>query len=205
MLGENIKTLRKQKGYSQDTLAAQLNVVRQTISKWEKGHSVPDAEMLERIATVFEVSVSKLLGNNIPESDNSSDINGIVKQLAILNEQLANQNRNRKLILKIVLISIASLILICVMSFALLLPLYGIKSSSAITASVELYCTLDGEEYSYEITYDEQNRVITTAGDEWINEHIQTEQYTDANILISQIEDYFTEHGGTCEIIDDME
>ena len=108
MLGENIKTLRKQKGYSQDTLAAQLNVVRQTISKWEKGHSVPDAEMLERIATVFEVSVSKLLGNNIPESDNSSDINGIVKQLVILNEQLANQNRNRKLILKIVLISIAS-------------------------------------------------------------------------------------------------
>ena len=37
MLSENIKTLRKQKGYSQETLAAQLNVVRQTVSKWEKG------------------------------------------------------------------------------------------------------------------------------------------------------------------------
>lgn len=39
MLGENIKILRKEKGYSQETLAAQLHVVRQTVSKWEKGVS----------------------------------------------------------------------------------------------------------------------------------------------------------------------
>ena len=61
MLGENIKALRKQKGYSQETLAQQLNVVRQTISKWEKGLSVPDAEMLERMAALFEVSTDALL------------------------------------------------------------------------------------------------------------------------------------------------
>ncbi|MCR4929008.1 MAG: helix-turn-helix domain-containing protein, partial [Lachnospiraceae bacterium] len=50
MLGENIKTLRKQKGFSQETLAQQLNVVRQTVSKWEKGISVPDAEMLNALS-----------------------------------------------------------------------------------------------------------------------------------------------------------
>ena len=40
MLSDNIKILRKKKGYSQETLAEQLQVVRQTISKWEKGVSL---------------------------------------------------------------------------------------------------------------------------------------------------------------------
>ncbi len=46
MLNENIKTLRKTKGLSQEELAIKLNVVRQTISKWENGLSVPDSSML---------------------------------------------------------------------------------------------------------------------------------------------------------------
>ena len=40
MLNENIKNLRKAKGLSQEELAIQLNVVRQTVSKWEKGGSL---------------------------------------------------------------------------------------------------------------------------------------------------------------------
>ncbi|MDF2700588.1 MAG: helix-turn-helix transcriptional regulator [Haloplasmataceae bacterium] len=70
MFNENFKTLRKQKGMSQETLAQQLNIVRQTISKWEKGLSVPDADMLTRIAELFEVSVSELLGSKIEEEKN---------------------------------------------------------------------------------------------------------------------------------------
>ena len=46
MLNENIKSLRKSKGLSQEELAIKLNVVRQTISKWEKGLSVPDSDLL---------------------------------------------------------------------------------------------------------------------------------------------------------------
>ena len=46
MLNENIKNLRKSKGLSQEELAVKLNVVRQTVSKWENGLSVPDADML---------------------------------------------------------------------------------------------------------------------------------------------------------------
>lgn len=64
MLSDNIKILRKKKGYSQETLAEQLHVVRQTISKWEKGISVPDAVMLDRMAELFEVPVSVLLGGD---------------------------------------------------------------------------------------------------------------------------------------------
>lgn len=67
MLNENLKTLRKNKGYSQEELAVRLNVVRQTVSKWEKGLSVPDAQMLMEIAEVFSVSVNELLGNDIEQ------------------------------------------------------------------------------------------------------------------------------------------
>ena len=62
MLNDNIKNLRKQKGYTQETLAQSLNIVRQTVSKWEKGYSVPDADMLEKLSDVLEVPVSDLLG-----------------------------------------------------------------------------------------------------------------------------------------------
>ena len=65
MFGENLKTLRKQKDFSQEELAARLHVVRQTVSKWEKGLSVPDADALIRLAEVLEVSVSELLGAKI--------------------------------------------------------------------------------------------------------------------------------------------
>ena len=79
MLGENLKALRKQKGMSQEVMAQQLNVVRQTVSKWEQGLSVPDAQMLTRIAELFEVPVSSLLGESIEENVN---INEIAVQLA---------------------------------------------------------------------------------------------------------------------------
>lgn len=65
MFGENLKTLRKQKGFSQEELATRLHVVRQTISKWEKNLSVPDADTLIRLAEILEVSVSELLGEKL--------------------------------------------------------------------------------------------------------------------------------------------
>ena len=101
MLKENLKTLRKQKGMSQEVLAQQLNVVRQTISKWEKGLSVPDADMLIRIADLFDTSVSELLGNKIEQEENVSDI---AVQLALLNEQLAQKAKIRKRIIAVITI-----------------------------------------------------------------------------------------------------
>ena len=69
MLSENLKKLRIQKGLSQEELAIKLNVVRQTISKWEKGLSVPDSEMLIRIAEELGVSVTTLLGEEVKEKE----------------------------------------------------------------------------------------------------------------------------------------
>lgn len=99
MLNYNIKALRKERGMTQEELAIRLNVVRQTVSKWEKGLSVPDAEMLQRLAEALEVSVSRLLGGTEERTQNTNEI---ASQLARINEQLAVQNRRQKTIWKTV-------------------------------------------------------------------------------------------------------
>ena len=109
MFGENLKTLRKQKGFSQEELATRLHVVRQTISKWEKNLSVPDADTLSRLAEILEVSVSELLGAKIENENTASDV---AEQLSRINEQLAIKNRRSRRIWKIVAIILAAIILI---------------------------------------------------------------------------------------------
>lgn len=99
MLKENLVTLRKQKGLSQETVADRLHVVRQTVSKWEKGLSVPDADALQRLAELYEVSVSQLLGENI---DGEPTPDRVAEQLAAINEQLAIKNRRARRIWKII-------------------------------------------------------------------------------------------------------
>lgn len=120
MFNENLKTLRKAKGLSQEELAIRLNVVRQTISKWEKGLSVPDANMLIAIAEILETSVSELLGAKIVDE---TDTNHVAEQLSRINEQLAIKNRRAKLIWKIILGAI-----IAVIMFNILLVVIGIVS-----------------------------------------------------------------------------
>lgn len=116
MLGENIKTLRKNKGLTQEELAARLNVVRQTVSKWEKGFSVPDADILQRIAEILEVDVKLLLGSDI---ELEADSNSISDQLSRLNEQLAVKNRRSRKIRKIVGIVLIIVAILVILSGAL--------------------------------------------------------------------------------------
>lgn len=90
MFQENLKTYRKAKGLTQEDLAVRLHVVRQTISKWEKGLSVPDAALLVRLSEVLEVPVSQLLGAPLPPESSTDQV---AEQLARINEQLAQKNR----------------------------------------------------------------------------------------------------------------
>ena len=109
MLSENIKNLRKNKGLTQEELASKLNVVRQTVSKWEKGLSVPDAELLSKLAEVLETDVATLLGKEIlPEKETDK----IAEQLSRINEQLVIKNRRTKTVLKTVVITLLSLLFI---------------------------------------------------------------------------------------------
>ena len=95
MLKENIKILRKQKGLSQEELSIKLNVVRQTISKWEQGLSVPDAEMLVSISEALDTSVSTLLGQTITEVENN-ELKIISEKLELINRQLYQQIKSKR-------------------------------------------------------------------------------------------------------------
>lgn len=93
MFGENLKAMRKAKGYTQQELAMKLNVVRQTVSKWEKGYSVPDAEILVEIADVLDTDVSVLLGKEVSDEESRDEV---AIQLAKISEQLAIKKQKKQ-------------------------------------------------------------------------------------------------------------
>lgn len=121
MFNENLRNLRKQKGLSQEELAERLHVVRQTVSKWEKGLSIPDADLLIRIAEIFETSVSILLGDTVEPSENK---NIIAQKLEQLNALLAEKNRRSRRIWKVVAIILISIAVITVLLIILNISTY---------------------------------------------------------------------------------
>ena len=126
MFAENLKKIRKDKGYTQEILAEKLNVVRQTVSKWEKGLSLPDVDMLSKIANVLETNVNILLDGQITTTDQSE----IVKQLAKINEQLTIKNRRYKKIMKTI-----AIILLIIVIFGILLVILNIGTFISISNS----------------------------------------------------------------------
>ena len=115
MLKDNLKTLRKNKGLSQEELSVKLNVVRQTVSKWEQGLSVPDAEMLISISEVFETPVSTILGENIDEQE-KNDLKVISEKLEVINEQLSKkQKQKRNIFVNTLIITDVCLILLFIL------------------------------------------------------------------------------------------
>ena len=109
MLNENIKRLRKTKGLSQDELAIKMNVVRQTISKWENGLSVPDSSMLISLADELDTTVSELLGETVSEPV-ADDLKTISEKLEVINLQLAKRNAEKIKLARWILISLCLLI-----------------------------------------------------------------------------------------------
>ena len=204
MLSDNIKILRKKKGYSQETLAEQLHVVRQTISKWEKGISVPDAVMLDRMAELFEVPVSVLLGGGLEvEEEQPSELNEIAQQLAVLNDQLVQQAVRRRKVIRYAFVGVFAAIFVLI-GAAIGLRVYTESQlrDEASLRTVRYECTLDGESYVYEASYNSQYQILYEGGDAWISNHVRPEQYEDVNVLSAQMQDDFEEKGGTCTIID---
>lgn len=121
MFSENLKSLRKQKGLSQEELAERLHVVRQTISKWEKGLSVPDADLLIPIADIFEISVSALLGDAV---ETTEEKNIIAQKLEQLNSLLAERNRRNHRIWKGIVIVLISILVITLLLIVFSIPVH---------------------------------------------------------------------------------
>lgn len=98
MLSENLRRARAASGLSQTELAARLNVVRQTVSKWEKGLSVPDAEQLIALSEALGTPVGALLGEAAAVPEEGDPVRALAAQLEIVNAQLARQaERTRRI------------------------------------------------------------------------------------------------------------
>lgn len=111
MLSENIKTIRKSKGLSQQELAVKLNVVRQTVSKWEQGLSVPDSDLLIALSEALETPVSTLLGETVIESEVDT-VKALSEKLEIINLQFARRTAMRKAFLHWSLIALCAVIVV---------------------------------------------------------------------------------------------
>jgi putative transcriptional regulator len=134
MLNENMKAIRKSKGLSQQELAIKLNVVRQTISKWEQGLSVPDSDMLISISEVLETPVSTLLGETVIETE-VDNLKAISEKLEVINLQLAQRKTTRRKILHWLFISLCVVIvIISVVLIAINSPYLGWNYSDPETA-----------------------------------------------------------------------
>lgn len=119
MLHENIKNLRKAKGLSQEELALRLHVVRQTISKWEQGLSVPDSQMLLSLADELDTSVSMLLGESVPDQNLSEmNLKSISEKLENINLQLAERRELQIRRIRRLLSSLCAVLLIAFIAFA---------------------------------------------------------------------------------------
>lgn len=142
MFNENLKNVRKSKGFTQAELAVKVNVVRQTVSKWEKGLSVPDADTLQKIAEVLEIDVSQLLGAEIPKEESKNEI---AEQLARINEQLAVKNKRSGRIWKTVGIVFLVIIVINVLVTIMGVCAFNFNKSSK-TEEIQVEEQIEGEE-----------------------------------------------------------
>ena len=210
MLSENIKTLRKQKGYSQEQLADKLNVVRQTVSKWEKGLSVPDADMLEDIADIFEVEVGELLGSEILTQTETTEIGELVKQLTILNEYFSDKIRRRKKRQAIFKRCISVVCIVAILFSSYITVCFVVSKWEQIfrrEGSIELQCTLENKTYDVKIRYWQDNGEIhgvqwSGGSPEEISNILEGSPSSDktAQAVANEVESYFTKKGGTCEV-----
>ena len=138
MLHENLKRIRKSKGLSQGELAIKINVVRQTISKWEQGLSVPDSEMLLKISEALDTPVSVLLGGAVTEESEENDLQIMASKLELLNEQYANNCEHRRKYRRFIFIIIALISAGTLLSnaVALIYELYANASFNTMDAGI---------------------------------------------------------------------
>ena len=127
-LGDNIQYLRKMNDITQEELAEKLFVSRQTISKWEKNYSVPDAEVFVKLADVLEVQTSQLLGVKVDSDVQTIEEkqNAYAEQLAHIAEQMAIRNRQRKRIWKTIGITFAVIIVIYIILIVMNIAFFSV-------------------------------------------------------------------------------
>ena len=184
-LGEKIIKMRKQKNLSQEDLAEQMGVTRQTISNWELNETTPNIMEAKKLSKIFNKSLDELVENDIK---------------SILENKISNTEKLAGIILK--LLKGAGIVFIVLIAFEFIAFIaigvsHFVKRQEAITEA-NVVCTLDGEEYAYKIEYDEKGTIRMAGGSVYIADNVHTENYNKEKDLMNAIEAYFKEQGGTC-------
>ena len=128
VVGDFLRETRLRKGYTQEEVANRLHVTRQTISKWEKNYSIPDAEVLVKLADVLEVQTSQLLGVKVDSDVQTTEEkqNAYAEQLAHIAEQMAIRNRQRKRIWKTIGIAFAVIIVVYIILIVMNIAFFSV-------------------------------------------------------------------------------
>lgn len=185
-LGEKIASLRKKNNLSQEELAEQVGVTRQTISKWELSETTPDINQAKILSKIFNISLDELTDN---------DIKGILVDKVSNTEKLAGITIK---ILKVLGIGLLILFIIDIVAFIFFNVQRTTLKDNNIVGKYSISCKLEDKEYLYEVEYNKNYQAINSGGDAWIANHIDIEKYEDANQIIAHIEDYFKDHAGSC-------
>lgn len=207
MLSENLQRLRAQSGLSQKELAEKLHVVRQTVSKWEKGLSVPDADMLLKLAAIFHATPNELLGVEDPKPLNTEELTW---RTTVISEQIQAQTQRFDRALD----TVKRVVLLVVVLFfglpMLAVALYAIPefSGSAATQEAAINRTiieyeLDGQTSQFVIDLDayDSTTAIGCTGSPAIAAAVNAQQFYNIPGSASDLEEaicaYIEEHSGT--------
>ena len=136
ILSEKIALLRKQNGWSQEQLAEQLHISRQSISKWESGASIPDLDKIIKLSSIFSISTDYLLKDEMEELEyiQTTDIpeEGQSRSISI-EEADSYMNLVQELAKKIALA-----VSICILSPICLIVLSGLAEYKAFPMSADM-------------------------------------------------------------------
>lgn len=187
-IGYKIAELRKRNNFSQEELAEQLGVTRQTISKWELEETTPDIKQAKELSKIFNVSLDELANN---------DISNILIEKVSNTEKLAGITIN---ILKAIGIFMIVIFVVGVIGF-ILINFSSLKVEDRdIAGKISFTCNIDNKEYTYEVQYNKNRQVIYGGGDSYIANHTDVEDCEDADKAKAHVEDWFKEHNGLCVI-----
>lgn len=209
MLSENIARLREEHGLTQKQLAEKLHVVRQTVSKWEKGTSMPDAETLVKLAEIFGTTPNELLDIETPQL---LDVGELTWRTAVISEQLRVQQQRTEGVLDMVKRIFVFLMLVFVVipfgifTIAFIEQEIRVATQQPASAPADqtlIEYTLNGQDGQFAINYDPGNpsRPISYFGSEEIAEAVDADSYLNrpntANEFEFAIYEYIEDNGGT--------
>lgn len=177
-LGNLILKYRKQKNLSQEDLAKEIGVTRQTISKWELNETSPDLKQAVKLAEIFNIDFNKII-NIIKDEDTKK---------GILKDKIKNYT---------LMLSLSLLIIIIISLISIFFYNYGYNKNHS---TLYIVCNLNNEQYQYAITFDDTNDVILHDGDPYINEIVNEKGKRKKAIdVLTDINNHFKKEGGYCE------